>query len=348
MTNTKIRVYNDDLIKDNISITIQEYTKNVMQNIYNKDISYIDELLNLMVKDEIHIHHSYLIKYGIIKGSNCSNRIKEFITLYGFEEGNDYRLSEIRESNSGGCTHRKEYYFHPDAFGIILMRSKNTKEFSHYYNICQICIKHHSNYQLQMKQSEVSRMTHELKKLTLEQKETNKKLDKSTLENKITNEELKKSNKKLSKIEDQNDELLDKVETLEDDNQLIKTKLNISTENSVVNPKDKSKLENFIICKSRLTNPEYKYYVIRCQQKYTSNKLSKLKKQGIIPIFTLDDITNATKFWKYCKEELNDNIEYYSNNFNIVNLSEDIIIEKIKEYYNNRKNIELLEESEEE
>ena len=145
MANTKISVYNDDLIKDNISITIQEYTKNVMQNIYNKDISYIDELLNLMVKDEIHIHHSYLIKYGIIKGSNCSNRIKEFITLYEFEEDNDFRLSEIRESNSGGCTHRKEYYFHPDAFGIILMRSKNTKEFSHYYNICQICIKHHSN-----------------------------------------------------------------------------------------------------------------------------------------------------------------------------------------------------------
>ena len=184
------------------------------------------------------------------------------------------------------------------------MRSKNKKDYSKYYNLCQKCIKHHSNYQLELKQSEISRLINE-------QKETNKKLDISNNEQKETNKELRetkleliKSNKKLDKtnndlseIKDQNEELLDKVDNLENDNYIIKTKLNISTEERVVNPINKSKLENLIVFKNNNENEDYKYYVCRIQEKYTKVKMSRLKKDNYLVILKINNITNGVKLW---------------------------------------------------
>ena len=82
----------------------------------------------------------------------------------------------------------------------------------------------------------------------------------------------------LSEIKDQNEELLDKVDNLENDNYIIKTKLNISTEERVVNPINKSKLENLIVFKNNNENEDFKYYVCRIQEKYTKVKISRLKK----------------------------------------------------------------------
>ena len=163
---------------------------------------------------------------------------------------------------------------------------------------------------------------------------------------KETKLELKESNKKLSKIENQNEELLD-IDMLKDANQLIKTKLNISTKDRVINPVNKSKLENFIICKSKLSKIDYRYYVIRCQQKYTASKLNRLKEQKYITVLKIDNITNGIKFWNHCKEQLKINLEINSNHFNLENITEDVFIKKINEFYENRKNIELSECSEE-
>jgi hypothetical protein len=50
----------------------------------------------------------------------------------------------------------------------------------------------------------------------------------------------------------------------------------------------------------------------------------------------------------HCKEKLKDNLTNQLNNFNLINLSEDLFIKKMNEYYENRKNIELSDESESE
>ena len=231
------------------------------------------------------------------------------------------------------------------------MRSKNKKEYAKYYNLCQKCIKHHSNYQLELKQSEISRLideqketnkkldisNNELKESKLEQKETNKELRETKLELIKSNKKLDKTNNDLSEIKDQNEELLDKVDNLENDNYIIKTKLNISTEDRVVNPINKSKLENLIVFKNNNENEDFKYYVCRIQEKYTKVKISRLKKDNYLVILKINNITNGVKFWNHCKEKLKNNLTNQLNNFNLINLSEDLFIKKINEYYEHRK-----------
>ena len=102
-----------------------------------------------------------------------------------------------------------------------------------------------------------------MSRLISEQKETNKELRETKLELRESNKKLDKTNNKLSEIKDQNEELLDKVDNLENDNYIIKTKLNIYTEDRVVNPINKSKLENLIVFKNNNENEDYKYYVCR-------------------------------------------------------------------------------------
>ena len=342
MLSVKIESYNKKLLEENKNIDIISYIKYVAKNIYVINISFMDDLLELIIKDDINIHHNKLVEFGILKLNRGTTDIKNIIKQNEFIENEDVRVRNVSESaSSGGCTHKNEYYFHPDAFEIILMRSKNKKEYAKYYNLCQKCIKHHSNYQLELKQSEVSRLIDE-------QKETNKKLRETKLELRESNKKLDKTNNKLFEIKDQNEELLDKVDNLENDNYIIKTKLNISTEERVVNPINKSKLENLIVFKNNNENEDYKYYVCRIQEKYTKVKISRLKKDNYLVILKINNITNGVKFWNHCKEKLKNNLTNQLNNFNLIHLSEDVFIKKMNEYYENRKNIELSDESESE
>ena len=341
MLSVKIESYNKKLLEENKNIDIISYIKYVARNIYAINISFMDDLLELIIKDEINIHHKQLVEFGILKLNSGTTDIKRFIEQNEFIENEDYLIRNVADQVFSGTKYKNEYYFHPDAFGIILMRSKNKKEYAKYYNLCQKCIKHHSNYQLELKQSEVSRLIDE-------QKETNKELRETKLELRESNKKLDKTNNKLSEIKDQNEELLDKVDNLENDNYIIKTKLNISTEDRVVNPINKSKLENLIVFKNNNENEDYKYYVCRIQEKYTKVKISRLKKDNYLVILKINNITNGVKFWNHCKEKLKNNLTNQLNNFNLINLSEDLFIKKINEYYENRKNIELSDESDSE
>ena len=152
----------------------------------------------------------------------------------------------------------------------------------------------------------------------------------------------------MSKLNNQNSELIDSVEDLKDDNDNINhklditiKKLNISTEERVINPNNIDKLENFIIFKSRKKNIEYKYYVIRCQVKYTANKIKRLEEDKYKVFLELNNITNSMKFWNFIKEKYNNNLNVDGNNFNIINIDETMFKDNINTSYNNRKNIDL-------
>ena len=54
----------------------------------------------------------------------------------------------LSESTFGGCTHKNEYYFHPNAFKLCLMRSLKTKKYAKYYILLEVCIKYYNDYQI--------------------------------------------------------------------------------------------------------------------------------------------------------------------------------------------------------
>jgi len=67
MESTKtINEFNDYLVKNKINMMILEYIKKINELKYNIDISFIDELLELVIRDECCIHHNILMKYNIL------------------------------------------------------------------------------------------------------------------------------------------------------------------------------------------------------------------------------------------------------------------------------------------
>jgi phage anti-repressor protein len=145
-----IEKYNNNLVNSKTIITIINYVKAVNRLKYNIDIDFIDEFIELVNKDECCIHHSMLQKYGILSLNKGTTHVKDMITQYNFIENDDFRLSKVRESASkGGCTHKNEYYFHPRAFKICLMRSLKTQKYAKYYLLLEECIKYFNEYQIE-------------------------------------------------------------------------------------------------------------------------------------------------------------------------------------------------------
>ncbi len=56
------------------------------------------------------------------------------------------------------------------------------------------------------------------------------------------------------------------------------------------------------------------------------------------------DITNSIKFWNVCKEQLEDNLDIFNNDFNLINITENDFKSRLQEIYDNRKNVNLSEE----
>ena len=98
--------YNYYLITNNIQITIKDYIKYLAINIYNVNVSFMDDLISLLIKKEIHIHHSKLEEYGVITPENNSNNINRIIKRNGLEKERDWKIfattQGVAKSGRGG------------------------------------------------------------------------------------------------------------------------------------------------------------------------------------------------------------------------------------------------------
>ena len=72
---------------------------------------------------------------------------------YELIENIDYIIEHKSYASSSGCTHKINYYLHPGAFEICLMRAKNTKKYTKYYLLLSQCIRHYNNYQNKLKEN---------------------------------------------------------------------------------------------------------------------------------------------------------------------------------------------------
>jgi len=76
MTYKSIEQYNTYLVDNHVNII--DFVKEINKIKYNIDISFIDEFIELVSKDECCIHHNMLEKYNIISLKNGSTNIKDY------------------------------------------------------------------------------------------------------------------------------------------------------------------------------------------------------------------------------------------------------------------------------
>jgi hypothetical protein len=232
----EITKYNNSLVDSKTIINIIDYVKAINKLKYNIDIDFIDEFIELVDKDECCIHHKMLQKYGILSLNKGSTHIKRILEQNEFEENIDFRLSNVGESApKGGCTHKKEYFLHPRAFKICLMRSLKNKQYARYYILLEECIKYFNEYQIELnkrynillkekiqeKDNKISNLEEKLdniistnKELLLNNKEILNKHDTLLSENKeilLNNKELLSENKEIKDILKKNQLKLDKT-----------------------------------------------------------------------------------------------------------------------------------------
>jgi len=234
-------------------------------------------------------------KYGILSIDSTKD-VKRLFEQYEMIENEDYKPGNLAGFNfKGGKGNKNEYYLHPRAFKICLMRSLKTKKYAKYYLLLE-AIKYFNDYQYLLKENYVIKLKDKIKNKNLLIKEKDDKIDsleekvdkllKDNEETKITNKELLENNKDiikrnikmeaqlneaLERLEITNDKLDDANEELESTNEkldntdktlnIVVKKLDVAVEDRVVKTKKTSILEYFVIMKN--PSAEYKYYVIR-------------------------------------------------------------------------------------
>ena len=90
---------------------IINFVKEINKLKYNIDISFIDEFIELVSKDECCIHHNMLVKYGISNLKGGSKDIKRILEQNNFIENEDYQLSNVAELRIQGCTTNNIFTF---------------------------------------------------------------------------------------------------------------------------------------------------------------------------------------------------------------------------------------------
>jgi hypothetical protein len=357
MTHKSIEEYNTYLIDNQVNVNIIEFVKEINKIKYNIDISFIDEFIELVSKDDCCIHHNMLQKYGILTLKKGTTDVKNLINQNNFEEINEYLIRNVSEQLSSGTKYKNEYYFHPRAFKICLIRSLKTKIYAKYYLLLEECIKYFNDYQTKLKENYIIKLKSKNKEQKYIIKEKDDKID---ILQKSVEELIKQNNEILyqskntekhnqtitNKMNDMSENLDDIKEELIDTNiKLNKTckKLNIAVENRVPNTINPNKLECLVVLKI-IDNNKYKYYAIRGQTDYVRKTVAgyldnKLNTQ----LIRFKNVANSVNIWNRLKEQLKKKVKYCGNEMILLKINEEQFIENLNIVYDKRKEISIEE-----
>jgi len=352
--------YVNSLVEQRQDITINEFVKEVNKRKFNIDISFIDEFLELVDKDECCIHHEKLYKCGMVS-AHTSSDVKRLMEQNNFTDGQDFRQRIVAFSASrGGRTHTTEYYLHPRTFKMCLMRSLKTRKYAMYYLLLEECIKYYNDYQTKLRNicyvKTIEKNEYKISDLMKKLDDSIKNNDMMMKENRIKTDLILKENKKMRKtmkdahikLDDTLDELRDAREEnitthakLDETKTAVNTitrKLNIAVEDRVPPTRDINKREYFVLLKK--DDEFYKYYILRGQKSYVDKKIN--DKQDYNVIKTIEYIPNASNLLIRLKENINlkDNIKCCGNRLKLFGMSEKKFLRKIDEIYNEKKQVE--------
>ena len=356
-----ILAYNDELINSTTKskITIKDYIIQLNNIHYNIETTFIDELFDFVTKHDCCIPHTFLIKYKVHKFTCGSNEVLKLLIKCKFIENIDYLLMINHEQCvQGNIITSKIYYLTPKTFKEILMSSRNTNIYRKYYILLEEGIKYYNDFQNKLKEKyiisykliieeknkEIS--TKDTKISSLEAKmdliiKSNEKLIELNEKTNAQNENLMQSNEELKELmnyaNDTLDETKDELQLTNDNLNTVAKKLNIAVIDRVINTKKRSTIEFMIIMKN--DKEEYKYYVIRGQQRYITKKKEEL--EGYIELKSYKCVPNSTILFNLIKERLKNKIICCGNRLNLNNINEDEFLNNINSIYLERKEIIL-------
>ena len=123
----QIQNLNQKIIDENVEINIVDYVKLLNYDVYHIDISFLDDFINLVDKDECCVHHDMLYKYGVLTKRNSTHDILRIIENQKLET--ETNLFSCRPCTNAHLTEshqiKNEYFLHPRLFKLILIRSRN-------------------------------------------------------------------------------------------------------------------------------------------------------------------------------------------------------------------------------
>ena len=157
MMSTKMQIQNlnQKIIDENVEINIVDYVKLLNYEVYHIDISFIDDFIGLVDKDECCIHHDMLIKYGVLSLTSGTADVKRIIDQQKIES--DTSTVRITADRTNSNQLKNNYYFHPRLFKLILIRSRNNDTYAKYYIFLEEAIKHYSDFQIMKLQDKLNK-----------------------------------------------------------------------------------------------------------------------------------------------------------------------------------------------
>jgi phage anti-repressor protein len=354
---TTINEYNTYLVENQIQINIIDFVKEVNKIKYNIDISFIDEFIELVSKDNCCIHHNMLEKYGICNIKGGSKDIKRILEQNEFIENEDYLLSKVAEQLLSGTKYKNEYYLHPESFKICLMRSQKTRRYAKYYLLLEKCIKYYNDYQIELNKKYIIKLKNKIVDKDDKIDERNLKIDEQNSKIDELLKLSKKSNRNDRKMKQQLEDITLNLDDIKEELTESNTKLNyackkldIAVEDRVPKTDNHDKLEDFILLKSKNKKALYKYYAICGQSTYVDRKSNKkidkenytkikFTSDGLEEISRIDNVANSKNLWHRLKEKLKKKVEYCGNEMNLIDITEEELWNTIKLVYDKRKEV---------
>ena len=134
MMSTKMQIqnFNQKLIDENVEINIVDFVKLLNYEVYHIDITFINNLLLLIDKDECCISHDMLYKYGVLSDHNAYN-VKRLLDQYHFVENEHYKIKLIDEVNKKVGRPQITDMLHPGTFKKCLIKSLKTDKYADYF-----------------------------------------------------------------------------------------------------------------------------------------------------------------------------------------------------------------------
>jgi hypothetical protein len=143
--------YNSFLADSSEELDFKEYIIQV-NNVSNSNIDFsLMKLYEYHNRNECCIPHTYLYSFKILSMKRGKYLESDIINLLkSYKEGTDFIVRHTAVKQDKNILINNEYYIHPNAFRIMLMRLHKYTNYINYFVFIENCIYYYSDYREKM------------------------------------------------------------------------------------------------------------------------------------------------------------------------------------------------------